>query len=64
MGSLAGVAPAENLSAGPNGRLIHVGNVEWSAKANAYLIVSPTERDTNMKVWFSERLRPFSGAQI
>ena len=46
--------PAEKISAGPNGKLIQVGNLKLSAEAKAYLTVSCTARDAEMKVWLSD----------
>ena len=46
--------PAEKISAGPNDKLIQVGNLKLSAEAKAYLTVSYTARDAEMKVWLSD----------
>jgi hypothetical protein len=42
--------PAEKISAGPNGKLIQVGNLELSARAKAYLTVFRTAKNAEMKV--------------
>ena len=41
--------PAEKISVGPNGKLIQVGNLELSARAKAYLTVSCTAKDAELK---------------
>ena len=46
--------PAEKISAGPNGKLIQVGNLELSAEAKAYLTVFRTAKNAEMKVWLSD----------
>ena len=46
--------PAEKISAGPNGKLIQVGNLELSAEVKAYLTVFCTARNAEMKVWLSD----------
>ena len=46
--------PAEKISAGPNGKLIQVGNLELSAEAKAYLTVFCTAKNADMKVWLSD----------
>ena len=46
--------PAEKISAGPNGKLIQVGNLELSAEAKAYLTVFCTAKTADMKVWLSD----------
>ena len=48
--------PVEKISIGPNDKLIHVRNVEWSAKAKAYLTVFRTEREIDLKEGLSEPL--------
>ena len=42
--------PAEKISVGPNGKLIQVGNLEWSARAKVYLTVLRKARCAEMKV--------------
>ena len=46
--------PAEKISAGPNGKLIQVGNLEMSAKAKAYLTVFCTAKNAETKVGLSD----------
>ena len=55
--------PLEKISRGPKDKLIQVRNLEWSAKANACLIVSRRERDADLKEWLSEPLTSYSGTQ-
>ncbi len=56
--------PAEKISAGPNGKLIQVGNLELSAEAKAYLTVFCTARNAEMKVWLSDPTWPFNRARV
>ena len=56
--------PAEKISAGPKGKLIQVGNLKLSAEAKAYLTVSCTARDAEMKVWLSDPTWPFNRARV
>jgi hypothetical protein len=56
--------PAEKISAGPKDKLIYVGNVELSAEAKAYLTVSCTARDAEMKVGLSEPTWLFNRARV
>ncbi len=46
--------PAEKISAGPNGKLIQVGNLKLSARAKAYLTVFRTAKNADMKMWLSD----------
>jgi hypothetical protein len=46
--------PAEKISVGPNGKLTQVGNLGLSVEAKAYLTVSCTATDAEMKVWLSD----------
>ena len=55
--------PVEKISIGPKDKLIHVGNVEKSAKANACLTVFRRERDAELKGGLSEPSMPFYGAR-
>ncbi len=56
--------PAEKISAGPNGKLIQVGNLELSAEAKAYLTVFCTTRNAEMKVWLSDPTWLFNRARV
>ena len=56
-----GRRPIEKISTGPNDKLIQVGNLEQSAKANAYLTVFRKARNAEMKVGLSEPWIDFNG---
>ena len=56
--------PAEKISAGPKDKLSEVGNLALSAEAKAYLTVSCTARDAEMKVWLSDPTWPFNRARV
>ena len=57
-----GRRPAEKISAGPNGKLNHVGNMVKNAKVNACLTVSRTESDADSKEGLSDPSCFFSGS--
>lgn len=63
-GSLAGVAPSENVSEGPNGKLIIVGNYEKSVEANACLTVARTEIAADAKAGLSDPTSGFSDCRV
>src|SRR3989338_6530139 len=56
--------PAEKISAGPNGKLIQVGNLELSAKAKAYLTVFRTAKNAETKVGLSDPTWLFNRARV
>ena len=56
--------PVEMISIGPEDKLIHVRNVEKSAKAKAYLTVFRKERKADLKEGLSEPLKFLSGTQV
>ena len=58
-----GRRPAEKISAGPNGKLNHVGNVVKNVKVNACLTVSRTESDADSKEGLNDLTSFFSGSR-
>ena len=56
--------PTEKISVGPNDKLIQVGNLELSARAKAYLTVSCTAKDAEMKVGPSDPSWFFNGTRV
>ena len=56
--------PAEKISAGPNGKLNHFGNMVKNVKVNACLTVSRTESDADSKEGLNDPSSCFSGSRM
>jgi hypothetical protein len=56
--------PVEKISAGPNDKLIQVGNLELSVEAKAYLTVFSTARNAESKDWLSDPTWLFNRARV
>ena len=59
-----GRRPAEKISAGPNGKLNHVGNVVKNVKVNACLTVLRTESDAESKDGLNDPSSYFSDSRM